>query len=155
AQHHGVAHPLQLGIPPQPRQPVHLRGHAVRQVQPPQTVAQLRDRLRRPEPEVLLPHPLAEGLVPPSREPCVHRGGKATQPEIPLITHPRLLPSARATLSNPSRPGRACYDPPSREGAMRSALQWSLALGALAFLLVAGCARKEKGHNYIVRGQVV
>ena len=38
---------------------------------------------------------------------------------------------------------------------MRSALQWSLALGALAFLLAAGCARKERGHNYIVRGQVV
>jgi hypothetical protein len=38
---------------------------------------------------------------------------------------------------------------------MRSALQWSLALGALAVLLAAGCARKERGHNYIVRGQVV
>ena len=38
---------------------------------------------------------------------------------------------------------------------MRSALKWSLALGALAVLLAAGCARKERGHNYIVRGQVV
>jgi Cu/Ag efflux protein CusF len=38
---------------------------------------------------------------------------------------------------------------------MRSALKWSLALGALAVLLAAGCARKERGHNYVVRGQVV
>lgn len=38
---------------------------------------------------------------------------------------------------------------------MRSALKWSLALGALAVLLAAGCARKERGHNYIVRAQVV
>lgn len=38
---------------------------------------------------------------------------------------------------------------------MRSALKWSLALGALAVLLAAGCARKERGQNYIVRAQVV
>jgi hypothetical protein len=38
---------------------------------------------------------------------------------------------------------------------MRLALKWSLALGALAVLLAAGCARKERGHNYVVRGQVV
>ena len=38
---------------------------------------------------------------------------------------------------------------------MRSALKWSLALGALAVLLAAGCVRKERGHNYVVRGQVV
>ncbi|HEY3566364.1 MAG TPA: copper-binding protein [Thermoanaerobaculia bacterium] len=38
---------------------------------------------------------------------------------------------------------------------MRSALKWSLTLGALAILLTLGCARKERGHNYIVRGQVV
>jgi len=38
---------------------------------------------------------------------------------------------------------------------MRSALKWSLALGALAILLAAGCARKERGHDYAVRGEVV
>ena len=38
---------------------------------------------------------------------------------------------------------------------MRSTLKWSLALGALAVLLAAGCVRKERGHNYVVRGQVV
>jgi hypothetical protein len=38
---------------------------------------------------------------------------------------------------------------------MRSTLKWSLVLGALAVLLAAGCARKERGHSYVVRGQVV
>jgi hypothetical protein len=38
---------------------------------------------------------------------------------------------------------------------MRSTLKWGLALGLLAVLLAAGCARKERGHNYVVRGQVV
>ncbi len=38
---------------------------------------------------------------------------------------------------------------------MRSTLKWGLALGLLAILLAAGCVRKERGHNYVVRGQVV
>jgi hypothetical protein len=38
---------------------------------------------------------------------------------------------------------------------MRGALKLGLALGFLAILLTAGCGRKERGHNYVVRGQVV
>ena len=38
---------------------------------------------------------------------------------------------------------------------MRLALKWGLALVCLAFLVTAGCVRRERGHNYVVRGQVV